>query len=90
MNIESLVTSSLQINLLGKKLKEQQLFQDQFVSFIKNQDIPLAERWEFFEFACKNNLFVKISCWLYHSKLLERNSSFTWYDYFYTEKYQTV
>jgi hypothetical protein len=75
---------------LVNRLHEKQMFDTEFKAFIKDQSISLEERWDLFKFACENNLFVNVDCWLYHSKLLERTNNFTWYDYFYIEKYQTV
>jgi hypothetical protein len=75
---------------LVNRLHEKQMFDTEFKAFIKDKSIPLQERWDLFKFACENNLFVNISCWVYHSKLLERTNNFTWYDYFDYERYQTI
>jgi hypothetical protein len=86
MTTQSGITKTALVN----RLHEKQMFDTEFKAFIRDQSISLEERWDFFKFACENNLFVNVDCWLYNSKLLERNNNFTWYDYFYIEKYQTV
>lgn len=81
-----MITKGLLVHLLHEK----QTFETEFKAFIKDKKFPLEERWDLFKFACENNLFVNIKSCYPQIKILERTNNFTWYDYFYVEKYQTV
>jgi hypothetical protein len=75
---------------LVNRLHEKQMFDTEFKAFIKDQSISLEERWDLFKFACENSIFVNVNRWAKALKTLEAKPNFTWYDYFYVEKYQTV
>lgn len=81
-----MITKGLLVHLLHEK----QMFETEFKAFIKDQSIPLEERWDLFKFACENELFVNIKSCYPTIKILESNHNFNWYDTFYIERYTTV
>ena len=81
-----MVTKGLLVHLL----REKQTFETEFKAFIKDQSIPLDERWDLFKFACENNLFVNVESCGGDSKILDSHSNFTWYDWFRVDRGNTV
>jgi len=78
----------MDLEILKDRLQYKIEFDADFSFCIKKQSVPLAKRWELFEFAVEKKLFVNINSYA-HSKILESNPNFSWYDDFNIERRET-
>ncbi len=58
-----------------------------FEGYIKNKEYPLEDRWEIFIKAPDS--LKEYQSWVIDLKGLTNNRTFSWYDDFYVERYQT-
>ena len=59
-----------------------------FAAYIRDKDIPLEERWKFFEKA--PNFIKEQDSYIHTFKWEQKHGELVWYDDFYCDRYQVV